>query len=289
MEPVIRGRRVTLEDIAAIRALIATHGSRGRFFLSKELCRLWRWTQASGALKDTACRHLLLRLERQGVIELPGRQRGARERPRSRATQLPLAFLPPMVCGAAVTSFASDPEWRVADKGSEFRLYKDLIQTHHYLGYRPAVGPVLRYVVYQSEQPIACLSWSAAAWKVGVRDRFIGWTANQRQKNLPLVVDNTRFLILNRTPHLASHVLARAIRRLPTDWHQAYGLTPVLLETFVDTTRFKGTCYKAANWIPLGLTQGRGKNDRQHLNDKPVKAVFVYPLDKRFRDVLTHE
>ena len=144
----------------------------------------------------------------------------------------------------------------------------------------------MRYIAYVGESPIACLGWAAAAWKVAVRDHFIGWTIDQRRRNLSLVINNTRFLVLAHPKHLASHLLAKNIRSLISDWQRVYGYAPALLETFVDTTRFAGTCYKAANWISIGFTQGRGRDDRTHLSGQSVKAVLLYPLRPDFREVL---
>ena len=180
-------------------------------------------------------------------------------------------------------------QWRLANSDREFLLYKDLVQSRHYLGYRREVGHRMRYVVYGNGKIIACLGWAAAAWKVAGRDRFIGWSPAQRQKNLHLIVNNTRFLILPRIPHLASYLLAGNLRRLSWDWEALYGYRPALAETFVDDTRFKGTCYKAANWTCVGLTQGRGKYDRQGQRAQPIKSVYLYPLDKQFRQILKRD
>jgi len=177
-------------------------------------------------------------------------------------------------------------EWVAALEGPAVLLYKDLLDARHYLGYRREVGHNLRYLAYAGDQPVAAIGWAAAAQKVAARDRFIGWTHAQRLKNLHLVADNTRFLVLHRVPHLASHLLAANVRRLAADWRARHGYAPVLLETFVDTTKFKGTCYKAANWIFAGLTQGRGKYDRHTRREVSVKAVFLYPLRPDFRQVL---
>jgi hypothetical protein len=173
--------------------------------------------------------------------------------------------------------------------GAALPLYKDLLDAHHYLGYCREVGPNLRYIAWASQEPIACLGWAAAAQKVAARDQFIGWTAQERQKNLHRVINNTRFLVTQRVPHLASRLLAANIRRLANDWKNQHGYAPVLLETFVDTTRFKGTCYKAANWIQAGLTKGRGKYDRHTRRPETIKAVFLYPLSPDFRQILCHE
>jgi hypothetical protein len=153
------------------------------------------------------------------------------------------------------------------------------------------VGPHLKYLAYIQGHPVACLSWGAAAWKISCRDQFIGWSPSTRSKNLLFIVNNTRFLILPwiPIPHLASHLLSQTIKRLVSDWYRWYQYHPVLLETFVDRDRFSGTSYRAANWLAVGATQGRGKNDRNHQRALPVKEVFLYPLKKQFREILNDD
>jgi hypothetical protein len=225
-------------------------------------------------------------LERRAIIVLPQRKGGAvGQRRRSEfgaQRSLPLFYDVPDSHSAL-----HDACWGLADGSTAF-LYKELLDANHYLGYRREVGHNLRYVAHAGQRPIACAGWAAAAQKVAARDQFIGWSTGQRLNRLHLVVNNTRFLIIPRVPHLASHLLAANIRRLAADWQARYGYAPVLLETFVDTTRFKGTCYKAANWIFVGLTQGRGKYDRHTRRQETVKAVFLYPLRPDFRQVLCH-
>lgn len=287
MELVLRGRRVSPEDIQRIRDLIAADPRRSRYALSRELCRLWNWTQCDGRPKDAACRELLRALDDRGLIQLPARQRGAvRGRPQGRGARQPSLPLGPL---AVLAGWPRDLAWVLASRGEGVSLYRDLLDAHHYLGYSREVGPNLRYLAHAEGHPIAALGWAAAAQKVAARDQFIGWTHNQRLKNLRLVVNNTRFLVIPHLPHLASHLLAANARRLAVDWQARYGYAPVLLETFVDTSRFAGTCYKAANWIFAGLTQGRGKYDRHTRRAVPVKAVFLYPLRPDFRRVLCDE
>jgi hypothetical protein len=286
VELVIRGRRLNDADLTFIRSLIADPSSRCRSRIARRLCEAWAWTQPDGALKEAACRALLLQLELRGLILLPKRRGGALSQ--RRADRLRTQPLLPMDLGTA--PLCAPPfhlNWRLA-AGADALLYKDLLDARHYLGYRREVGHSLRYLACADNQPVAAVGWAAAAQKVAVRDRFIGWTPAQRLKNLHLVVNNTRFLVLNRVPHLASHLLAANTRRLAADWRARYGYAPVLLETFVDTTRFKGACYKAANWIFAGLTQGRGKYDRHTRRQETIKAVFLYPLNPGFRQILCH-
>ena len=170
-------------------------------------------------------------------------------------------------------------------------LLRDLLGTFHYLGYRQPTGSALGYLVFWQDRPLACARFGPAAWKVAARDHFIGWTAEQRRRGLPRLVNNDRFLILPwvRVPHLASHLLGRMGRRLALDWQQVYRQSIVLAETFVDTERFAGTCYRAANWLCVGPSQGRGRNDRNHQGGAPIKSVWCYPLQRDFRRPLTEE
>lgn len=286
---IIRGRPVTSRDLALIHSLLNKYWDQGRTFISRELCKQWNWHQPNGALKDMACRELLRRLEQKGLITLPPGKKKI-----NRKYKKPFPKLPP---------HETHPiEGRLKDflpldlkmvRGSpQETLYNGLIHQYHYLGYRQTVGPHLKYIVFIKEDPIACLSWGGAAWKVACRDQFIGWSALAHRKNLFLIVNNTRFLILPwvHIPYLASHLLSQNIKALSSDWYRWYKYSPVLLETFVDSERgFKGTCYKAANWLLVGSTKGRGKNDRYHQKLLPVKDVFLYPLKKEFREVLSNE
>lgn len=286
MDLVIRGRRIREADLTLIRSLITDPSCTCRSGISRRLCAEWGWFQPNGALKEAACRALLLELERRGLVALPRRRGGA---PRQgRADRLRTQLLLPIDSGPL--PLCTPPfhiSWRPAT-GAGTTLYKDLLDAHHYLGYCRAIGHHMRYLAFSAGHPVAALGWAAAAQKVAARDTLIGWTQEQRHKNLHLVVNNTRFLLLPRVPHLASHLLAANVRRLAADWRAHYGYAPVLLETFVDTTRFKGTCYKAANWLFAGLTQGRGKYDRHTRRAVSVKAVFLYPLRRDFREVLCH-
>lgn len=286
MELVIRGRRINDADLTIIRSLISNPKYGCRSQISWQLCRLWNWAGPNGALKEAACRALLLQLERRGLVVLPKRKGGGPGQLRSalirRQPVLPLAY-----AHNTIPTTHATIHWHSCG-GSDTAIYKDLLNTYHYLGYRREVGHNMRYLARMDEHPVACLGWAAAAQKVACRDRFIGWDGAARPRNLHLVANNTRFLVIPRVPHLASRLLAGNTRRLAADWQARYGYTPVLLETFVDTTRFKGTCYKAANWIFAGLTQGRGKYDRHTRRPETVKAVFLYPLRPDFREVLCH-
>lgn len=276
------GRLFTTDEIQRIRSLTAAEPKRNRAQLSREVCDILGWLRPDGRRKDMSCRVAMLRMERDGLLTLPPPVKGngnGRHRPR-------------------FTS-ASDPEdpirlaagrlggltFRIVDGRKSSSLWNQLIERYHYLGYKPLPGAQLRYFVLSGSRLLAAMGFGASAWKLAPRDRFIGWTSTARMANLQLVVNNARFLILPwvTSRNLASRILSGVAKRLPADWQQRYGYEPVLLETFVHQDRFRGTCYRAANWVHVGETQGRGKLDRRHRNCLPVKAVFLYPLRRDFR------
>jgi hypothetical protein len=285
----IQGRRIGPAELVLLRQLLTEHPDWHRTRLSRELCRRWLWTDATGRLKDMACRTLLLKLERQGRIQLPGRQHASVNHRRGHAFQPVLPETTP-IRGALPELL---PVRLVpADSGPERQMWQTLLSVYHYLGFTTKVGKSLSYLALSRDQrPVACLRFGAAAWKTAPRDRFIGWTAAQRQRHLHQVVNNMRFLIPPwvTVPHLASHVLAKALRQLPGDWQRKYGHAVCLVETSVDRSRFKGTCYQAANWLHVGDTRGRSRNDVHHRLEVPVKAVYVRPLCRDFRQQLTAE
>jgi len=278
-----RGRTLGSNEIHFIRELIAAHPQASRYALSRQLCSAWDWKQANGELCDMVCRGLLLMLARAGEIELPEARRAVLPR------KPPEPVVPDNrpVCGplSGIGKIDIEPVRRTPQEA----LFNSLLQQYHYLGYQQPVGEHLKYLVTARGQAIACLAWSSAARHLGCRDRFIGWDAEQRRRNLPLLAYNTRFLILPwvRVEHLASHLLGRMAARMARDWERFYAHPVHLLETFVDPQRFRGTCYRAANWQLLGHTTGRGKNDLTHRANRPCKQVLVYPLHRRFRELLT--
>lgn len=281
-----RGRSVTAGEVSFIRRLIATHPSASRRQLSKLLCEAWEWRQPNGQLRDMVCRGLMLELHRAGHIELPVvRQRPPnnitrRARPASiRIDQSPI--------GGTLSDLGA-LEIRQVRRTAEEKLFDGLIEAHHYLAYTRPVGEHLKHLVFAGERPIACFAWSSAPRHLGPRDRFIGWSAGARRQNIRLLAYNTRFLILPwvTVPHLASHLLGQLARRLSRDWEDLYGHQIHYLETFVDPGRFRGTCYRAANWLPLGLTTGRGKDDQTMKPNRSLKEVMGYPLSRRFRELL---
>jgi len=278
------GRDFHADEIKPIRQLIAEDPTRTRAELSRSTCRALTWLKADGRLKEMSARVAMLRMHDDGLIVLPP-PRCKRPDPRVRIGARSDPGPPLDKPAHALTPLALQ---RVHQK-SESRLCNEYIQRYHYLGHKPLPGAQLRYIVYSADQPIALLGFGAAAWMSAPRDRYIGWTHEQRQRNLHLIVNNARFLILPwvQSKNLASMILAKAARILPNHWQDAYGFRPVLLETFVEKPRFQGTCYKAANWIYLGQTKGRGKLGPAGKQSVPIKDLWVYPLDLRLHETLT--
>jgi hypothetical protein len=282
-----RGKVFGPREINEIRELIEAHRERSRWFISRELCRRWGWTQPNGVLKDIICRGLLLRLEAKGLIQLPPRGK------------IPPYYLSPHKKPAKVQVDRTPIEGKLSDlrpiellqvrRTPLQKLYNSLIEQYHYLGYTRPVGEHLEYLALAQSRVVACLGWCSAPRHIGCRDRYLGWSPEQRIKNLCRIVINTRFLILPwvKVPHLASHLLGLMARRIPRDWQEIYHHEVVWLETFVDPERgFLGTCYRAANWIYLGQTTGRGKNDQSGRPNRSLKDVLGYPLKRNFREAL---
>jgi len=280
----MQGREVTAADIELIRAMLAAHPAQGRTPLSSELCRRWDWRNARGQLKDMACRTLLLKLERAGHIRLPPRIRPSSNGLRNRRPPVaPLAYEP---VRGPLRDLLPLSVGIVAPGSDDARLFNGLLAHEHYLGHRNTVGENLRYLVRDRHgRPVACALFGSAAWKCADRDAFLGWDRPTRERNLQRMTNNTRFLIPGwvQVPHLASHVLGLIARRIRADWQAKYGHPVHALETFVERSRFKGTCYRAANWMRLGATQGRTRNDRAHRLRARVKDVYLYPLVADFR------
>jgi len=281
---VVQGRELSTEDIGLIQGLLAGHRDWCRSQLSQELCRLWDWRNAQGRIKDMAARTLLLKLERSGHIRLPERRRPSPNGLRNRdAAFVDHASAP--ICGALRD--LQPLLVNVVEPGSEeLQLFNCLLGRYHYLGHRNTVGENIRYLVRdRAGRPVGCALFGSAAWKCAARDGWIGWDRAIREKNLGLLTNNTRFLVLPwvSVPHLASHLLAVLARRVRADWQRKYGHPIHALETFVDRERFRGTCYQAANWVRLGSTQGRTRNDRDRCIRASVKDVYLYPLTRNFR------
>ena len=278
-----RGRQATGEDVAFIRRLIAANPDDSRRSLSVKLCKALNWVQPNGTLRDMVCRGFMLELHRAGYITLPAkkcsppnpfveRKKPAEIRINQRRISTGLKNVRPL-------------KLRQVRRSRLEKLFNSLIENYHYLGYCQPVGEHLKYIVFAGQTPIACLAWSSAARHIGCRDRFIGWSTDSRRKYIHLMAYNTRFLILPwvRVPYLASHILAQMAKVVPVDWQRVYHHRVYYFETFVDKERFVGSCYKAANWIYLGDTTGRGKNAPNKKVTRSIKAVFGYPLATDFR------
>ena len=281
-----RGREIREEDILFLRALIERYPKESRRKLSTRICEAWQWRQANGALRDMVCRGMLLMLERAGQITLPPvsyvRHNPLAHRTRPEPVlidqspiEVPLRKLQPL-------------EFEQVRRTAQEPLFNSLMEEHHYLGYEQPVGEHMKFLVWAEGRPIACLAWSSAPRHLGSRDRYIGWDAAARRSCIRFIAYNTRFLILPwvRVEHLASHILGRMEARISDDWQQMYGHPIYFLETFVDPERFRGTCYRAANWVLMGRTTGRGKQSNSYVPNRSIKEVLGYPLTKRFRELL---
>ena len=288
METVLtfRGRAVTAAEVGVIRELIAAHPGESRRRLSQRLCAAWDWRQVNGAPRDMVARGLMLALSRAGHIELPA----VKWRPpnplavRARPGSIEVERTP--VSGKLRE--LGDLVFRQVRRTGEERSFNGLLEQHHYLGYSQPVGEQLKFMVYAGERPVALFAWSSAARHLSPRDRYLGWSPALRQRNIRFLAYNTRYLILPwvQVPHLASHLLSRMTRMLSGEWEKVYGHPVYFAETFVDTTRHRGTCYRAANWVMLGRTQGRGKDDLTHRANRTVKDVLGLPLVSDFRERL---
>jgi hypothetical protein len=283
-----RGRHVTTGEISFIKGLISRNPAIGRCELSRQICQEWNWVQANGHLRDMVCRGLLLELERGGYLKLPPRK-GKPFNP----------FLHPKAPekieldqSSIKTTLKEILPLRFVQvrRTPQEKLFNSLICHHHYLGYTQPVGEHLKYLVFSisKQRPIACFAWSSAVRHLESRDRFIGWNKETRAKNLHLLAYNTRFLIPDwvMVPHLASHLLSRCAKVISSDWEKLYHHPVYWLETFVDSERFLGTCYKSANWLYLGKTKGLGKNAKTKKVNRSFKAVWGYPLRRNFKELL---
>src|SRR5665647_478352 len=280
---------ITEVEIALINELIANNPTWGRTRLSKELCLIWNWCDHNGNPKDISCRDMLRKLDAKERICLPKakfitRQPGSRDR-----IELQIHDTSEITC--SIKDVMPVRIEIVKPRTSQANEFKSLIEQYHYLGFDRTISESIKYMVYSRQgQLVACLLFGSSAWSCAPRDTFIGWSPTARQKSLIYTTNNIRFLILPwvRITHLASHILGRVCRRISTDWQEKYGHPVYLLETFVEQNRFKGTCYKAANWINVGETTGRGRNDRYTSLHVPIKDIYLFPLSTTFREVLCH-
>jgi hypothetical protein len=278
-----RGKTITEQDVVFIRGLIAQNPEDSRRVLSQRLCQAWEWRQPNGALRDMVCRGLMLMLHRAGHIELPARRWEPVNPLVDRKKPAPVEIEPYPVTGSL--SSLLPLEIRQVRRTALEKLCDGLIEQYHYLRYCQPVGEHVKFLVFADQRPIGCMVYSSAPRHIGCRDRFIGWPAPVRRQNIHLIAYQSRFLILPwvHVPYLASHLLGRMARLLSCEWQRIYQHPVYFQETFVDPERFKGTCYKASNWIYLGKTTGRGKNDQTKKPNRSMKAVWGYPLCRDFR------
>ena len=281
-----RGREFSPHEVERLKEVLAANETVSRAGTSRLICNELNWRMADGRLKEMACRVALLEMERDGVLRLPPVLKPFCGNRRGLPIRTSLGERSEDILGRAgdLREIHLDLVQRPADK----RLWAELVDRYHYLGYTPLGGAQLRYLIRSEDRVLGCLGFSAAVWKTAPRDQFIGWSVTQREKSLEKVVNNARFLILPwvKVHSLASKSLSMAARRLAADWDQCYGYRPVLLETFVEKERFAGTCYKAANWLHVGQTQGRGRYDSRHQSAQPIKTIWLYPLTPAFRKEL---
>lgn len=285
-EMVIQGRSISIKDIQFIRELIEKNPCWKRTRISKELCKKWNWYTSYGQMKDMACRTLLVKLERSGYITLPPSQNPKINSYRNKDIQYVLHPSDPI---QTELKTLLPIHWVVISEKQHLDLFKTFISLYHYLGYCGTVGENIKYMAFDRRgNPLACFLFGSAAWKVEPRDSFIGWDAKTRKRNLAFITNNMRFLLLPwvQVKHLASHLLGKIVRRISDDWIENYKHPIHLLETFVEQGRFSGTSYKAANWIYVGKTKGRTRNDRHTSIHVPIKDIYLYPLSKTYREKL---
>jgi hypothetical protein len=278
------GREFTAKELALVREVVESCSGLSRTELARTICELVGWKRPAGGLKAQECREFLERLEAAGALALPQKEQ---RRPFGSRTRVPVTERGER--GRDLVGEVGDLgpiELEAVETQDQRLLFRELVGRHHYLGHAVPFGAHLRYLVFASRPEravVGCLQFSSPAWRMAVRDAWIGWDDATRERNLQRVVNNSRFLILPwvRVRNLASSVLSLATRRLHVDWPRRYAVEALLVETLVDTSRYRGHCYLAANWICLGQTTGRGRMDREHLrHGQAVKTVWVYPLER---------
>lgn len=283
--------QITPVEIELIQKLITSNPTWGRTRLSVELCRIWDWRYPDGQPKEISCRDLLRQLDAEGLVILPPcKQRPVQKPGHKNYIQVMMHDNSDIV--ADIRGILPLHLEILQERSFQMQEFKSLLEQYHYLGFDRSVGENLKYLVYSRQGKIlACLLFGSAAWACAPRDKFIGWKTDSRRNHLIYTTNNTRFLILPwvKVPHLASHILGLIVRRIASDWQEKYGHPLYLLETFVEKERFKGTCYRAANWIYVGETTGRSRNDRYTNLQVPIKDIYLHPLDKHFREYLTDD
>lgn len=285
---ILQGREISGSDIVFIKGLLAKQPKMSQWKISREICRQWDWKNDKGQIKDIACRSLLRKLESQGRIILPPRRHKPLPRMKDQRQKTEqLSFFSGISSAQSLKEVEPLAIQIAPPKSADGKLFAALLAHYHYLGYKGSVGEHLAYLIRDCNgKVLACLLFGAPAWRIAPRDQYIGWHEEQRQKNLKLITNNMRFLLLKKIPHLASRLLGLIARRISRDWEEKYGHGIVLLETFVEIERFRGTCYQAANWVKVGQTQGRSRNDRYKKLQVPVKHIYLYPLTRNFKEAL---
>jgi hypothetical protein len=282
-------RRFTAKEVELMGVVAHDYAGLGVTEIARTICELLEWTRPSGRLKNHECRQLLEQLQAEGVVTLPAlRILGGRGQRRAAPSLSPLEPKP-VECAA---SECAPLELALVEGEEESRRWREHMESHHYLGCRVPFGANLRYWVRNRDRELACLLWTSPAWTMQARDSWIGWSEAQRKRNLQRIVNNARFLILPwvHVKGLASKILALSVRQMPLDWETRYGYRPLLLETLVDSKHFRGTCYRAANWINVGQTVGRGRMDREHRNHgQAIKDIYLYPLVRHAKERLCGE
>jgi hypothetical protein len=279
------GRDFSGAQLKKIREIITSDERLNRVKISRRVCEVFGWYKPDGGLKEMSCRVALLRMERDGLIRLPPPEKGNG----NRTARVRISSASDPKSEVCVGAGALGPlRLEMVLKGAGSKLWNELIERYHYLGYKPLPGAQLRYFVFGGSGLLATLGFGASAWSVADRDCYIGWTAKQRKRNLHLIVNNSRFLILPwvKSRNLASRILSLVCKQIRDDWQARYNYSPVLLETFVEIDRFTGTCYRAANWTRVGITQGRGKLEKSKQGKLPKKYILLYPLVKDFKEQL---
>jgi len=283
----IQGRPLSAQELEELRQWMGENPHWSRWRLSRELATRWDWRNAAGQLKDMAARTLLVKLQQRGLMELPARRQVPTNRMRCGAPPARVAPTEPVVCAWSDLQPLSVEE--VSGQAAGRAWVRGALAQFHYLGFGGAVGQNLQYLVRDGrDRPVACAVFGAAAWTCQDRDRFIGWSAQQRQRNLALIANNSRLLILPwiKVAHLGSRILGRVAARIARDWQAKYGHPVVVLESFVERERFRGTIYRAANWQRVGVTAGRTRQDRHTCLRVPVKDIYLYALSRQFREAL---
>lgn len=286
MSNVFCGREFTPQDFKLIHGIIKKNPNKSRYFLSKEVCKILNWYKADGGFKDMSCRVAMLKMHREELITLPAPKinyynaKYKIEKTNRTNPDLPIT---------KSVNELNELSIQLVNTSQKSKLWNEYIDRYHYLGHKTLPGAQLRYLFSTKNQYLGAIGFGASAWKVASRDDWIGWNHDQRKKKLNLIINNARFLIFPwvSCKNLATKILSQISKRIADDWYEKYCYKPVLLETFVEVQRFKGTCYKAANWINVGLTKGRGRMDRHTKRNKPIKSIWMYPLIKSFKNELT--